>query len=318
MESTNPPSGISLSMNIETVDDAVILDEISTPVENRDVSSISATETDGITINRSKAGISPFVPIVKTPTYSAHSGTLSGYSVEIEDPEADTGYRCVGNVSPRYLLLSNQQVRDLACEIAQKSRMEFRESRIFWDGSRFLHIIDFLDHSMDVADGDGVGLSLITKSSYDKSWRFDMALMGKRFVCDNGMLSGEFFARVGFRHSIAGQESDWQDVVRQGMSVIESAPENLARFVHGLRKLRRTPMTDGHMRHIWGLSSGIGDAIKGQIMSRYVTAEEPTLFGFLNAGTNVFWHREKMTASDFGNNDVFSTNMLRYAFDHLK
>ena len=72
-----------------------------------------------------------------------------------------------------------------------------------------------------------------------------------------------------------------------------------------------------HLRNIWGLYPGIGDAIKGQIVSRYVASEEPTLFGFFNAGTNVFWHRDKMTASDFNNNDVFSTKMLRYAFDHL-
>lgn len=41
--------------------------------------------------------------------------------------------------------------------------------------------------------------------------------------------------------------------------------------------------------------------------------EEPTLYGLFNAGTNVFWHREKMTASDFSNNDAFSTAMLGLA-----
>ncbi len=114
MEPRNHKTEISLSTNPKSVFDVVILDESSTPIENRDVSHIEPTETDGITINCTKTGISPFVPIVKTPTYSAHSGTLSGYSVEIEDPEADTGFRCVGTVSPSYLLLTNEEVRNLA------------------------------------------------------------------------------------------------------------------------------------------------------------------------------------------------------------
>ena len=52
-------------------------------------------------------------------------------------------------------------------------------------------------------------------------------------------------------------------------------------------------------------------------MSRYVEHEEPTLFGLFNAGTCVFSHREKLTAADFANNDVFSSAMLGYAFEHL-
>ena len=167
-------------------------------------------------------------------------------------------------------------------------------------------------------DGDEAGLSLITRSSYDKSWRFEMALMGKRFLCDNGVISGEFFARVGFRHrENADQSSDWKNAVHEAMSVIQEAPSNLARFVEGLCILKSVAMTDRHLRNIWNLYPGIGDAIKGQIMSRYVTSEEPTLFGFFNAGTNVFWHRDKLTAADFNNTDVFSTQMQRYAFDHL-
>ena len=46
-------------------------------------------------------------------------------------------------MSKNYLLLSNEEVRDLAIEIAVQSGLPFKESRIFWDGSRFCHIIDF-------------------------------------------------------------------------------------------------------------------------------------------------------------------------------
>ena len=92
---------------------------------------------------------------------------------------------------------------------------------------------------VSAAPGDEVGLSLITRSSYDKSWRYECALMGKRFVCDNGALSGEFFARVSFKH-IQGanpdegpKEESWKEIVRQGMSVIDQAPGHRARARQG-------------------------------------------------------------------------------------
>ena len=322
----NTAADLALSGDGATTD-AVVLAESTGEVSHRDLSDIAVTELDGITINRTKNKVSPFVPILKTPTYSQNSGTLSGYAVEIEDAESPTGYKHVGSVSKNYLLLSNEEVRELAVEIAMQSGLNFKESRIFWDGSRFCHIVDFLE-TEEVDNGDEVGLSLITRSSYDKSWRYDCALMGKRFVCDNGAISGEFFARVSFKHLTSNhapggaedegpKEEAWKDIVRQGMTVIDRAPDDLHNFVRGLRLLKRAEMTDDHLRKVWTALPTIGDSIKGQVMSRYVGHEEPTLYGLFNAGTNVFSHREKMTAADFSNNDAFTSGLLSYAFDHL-
>ena len=295
--------------------DAIVLAESTSPVQHRDLVQIEPTELDGITINRAKGGLSPFVEIVKTPTHSENSGNLTGYAVEIEDPSSETGYRHVGNVSANYLLLPNEEVRALALEIASQSGLPFRESRMYWDGTRFLHVVDFEERET-ITDGDDVGLGLITRSSYDKSWRYDCALMGKRFVCDNGLISGEFFARVSFKHLSADQDSSWREVVKQGLTVLDAAPDDLYDFAGRLRALREAEMTDERLREMWPLFPSIGDGIMGQVMSRYLAHEEPTLYGFLNAGTNVFWHRERMTGSDFGHNDTFTTALLRYAREH--
>ncbi len=165
-----------------------------------------------------------------------------------------------------------------------------------------------------------MGLSLITRSSYDKSWRYECALMGKRFVCDNGAISGEFFARVSFKHLAgAGDPKDegWQQVVRQGMALIDQAPEDLHRYVVALRRLKAARMTDNRLREVWRALPGVGDAVKGQILSRYVDAEEPTLYGLFQAATWLFSHREKMTAADFANNDLATTALLRFAAERL-
>ncbi len=315
-------TGLQIGGDGATID-AVVLAESTGEVSHRDIGQIEVTDLDGITINRTKTGISPFVPILKTPTHSQNSGTLSGYAVEIEDTSSPTGYTHVGNVSKGYLLLSNEEVRDLAVEIAVQSGIPFRESRIFWDGSRFCHILDFLE-TESVEPGDEIGLSLITRSSYDKSWRYETALMGKRFVCDNGAISGEFFARVSFKHFAAAtsdgeepKEEAWKSIVRQGLSVIDRAPDDLHRYVEALRLLKAAPMTDTRLRDLWTAIPSVGDAIKGQVLSRYVSHEEPTLYGLFQAGTWLFSHREKMTASDFSNNDAFTSALLGYAFERL-
>jgi len=300
------PTGDGLSPETS---DAIVLAESASPVLHRDLSQLETTDLDGITINRTKNGLSPFVEIVKTPTHSKNSGNLTGYAIEIEDGSSETGYRHVGNVSANYLLLPNEEVRALALEIASQSGLPFRESRIYWDGTRFLHVIDFEERET-ITEGDEVGLGLITRSSYDKSWRYDCALMGKRFVCDNGMISGEFFARVSFKHLSADQDSSWREVVKQGLTVLDAAPDNLYDFAARLSALREIPMTDARLRELWPLFPSIGDGIMGQVMTRYLAHEEPTLYGFLNAGTNVFWHRERMTGSDFQHNEVFTSGLL--------
>lgn len=303
--------------------DETTLDDRTGPTLHPDLGQIAATEADGITINRTKRGTSPFVPIVKTPNYAQNSGNLTGFSVEMEDPDEKTGFRHIGNVSAGYLLLTNEEVRRLALEIAESSNLPYRESRIFWDGARFCHVVDFME-TEEITDGDEVGLSLITRSSYDCSWRYECALMGKRFACDNGLLSGEFFARVSFKHLKAssnpdrkGEDGQWKEIVREGLSVLDRAPDDLYRFARGLRILKNAPMTDKKLRALWPLFPTIGDSIKGQIMSRYLSDEEPTLHGFLNAGTNVFWHRERMTAADFAHNDAFTTALLQFSEEHL-
>lgn len=55
----------------------------------------------------------------------------------------------------------------------------------------------------------------------------------------------------------------------------------------------------------------------GQIMAWYLLHEEPTRYGFLQAATWTFWHRKKMTSTNFVNNDVFMTGLLGYAFESL-
>jgi hypothetical protein len=143
--------------------------------------------------------------------------------------------------------------------------------------------------------------------------------MGKRFLCDNGALSGEFFARVSFKHSHSADTTaePWKEIVRQGLGILQQAGENLYVFADVMRRLKKARMSDQHLRGFWQSLPRLGDSIKGKIVSRYVEHEEPTLYGLFNAGTNVLWHNKKMTSADFANNDIFTTTLINYAHEHL-
>ena len=290
--------------------------------EHKDLGAIAANQLiDGLpVINRTKNLLDPFAPIVKTPNYSENAGNLAGYSVEIEDRDAETGYRHLGNVSEKYLLMTNAEVRDVGLEIAEGTGLPYTESRAFFDGGRFAYVIDFGDVTEDVGlagEPDPVGLSLVMRSSYDQSWRFEAALMGKRFACDNGLLSGEFFARVSFKHTSGSDAEDWREVVRQGMRLVHRAPADLSRFCGALRRLRQAQTSDKRLREAWALFPQFGDGLVGKITRRYVEHEEPTLYGLLQAGTQVLWHDPKQTASSWSHNDAFVTGLVEYANKHL-
>lgn len=292
--------------------------------EHKDLSQIAANQTvDGIpVVNRTKTMISPFAPIVKTPNYSENSGQLAGYSVEIEDDSAPHGFRHLGAVSGRYLLMTNREVADLAFEVAEGSGLPWAPGRIFWDGGRCAVVVDFgPDVSQDVsASGDGsdpVGLSLVFRTSYDRSWRFEATLMARRFLCGNGLLAGEFFGHVSFRHTTGSAAEDWRGVVRDGLRLVHRAPADLARFVGALRALRRAQTSDRRLREALALFPQFGDALVGRVMRRYAEHEEPTLFGLMQAGTNVLWHDPRQTAASWGHNDDLVSGLVRYANDRL-
>ena len=284
------------------------------PTPDASVRSARPRALESVTTNKDPNGVDPFAPILVTPTHSENSGTPSGYAVELADPSEPTGYRHVGNVSANYLLLPNDQVRTLALEIAAQTNQPFRESGLFWDGKRMMHTVDLLGHTEAVTPGDDHGLRLVTMTSYDKSWRYRCMLGVVRFQCSNGTVAGDFLASIDFKHVAASgtpRAESWRGVVRQAMAVIDSAPEDLDRFVGAMRVLKGARTTDGRLREIWSALSALPDGVKGRIMGRYVEAEENSLYGFYNAGTAVLSKRgEKATAADVGHLDAFCSAML--------
>src|SRR5690606_13324163 len=112
----------------QMVTDAVVLDEREGGIQHRDLGQILPTELDGITINRTKTKVDPFIPIRKERLVDQLTGAPSkAFGVWVPDPGSPQGWRDMGTVSENYLLLTNREVRDLALEIAGASGLPHKE-----------------------------------------------------------------------------------------------------------------------------------------------------------------------------------------------
>jgi hypothetical protein len=68
-------------------------------------------------------------------------------------------------------------------------------------GARTIVMYTFPAHTIEVADGDNVCLTIKVLNSYDGSWRF-MTLVGAvREICTNGMVIGEWFSEDLMKHT---------------------------------------------------------------------------------------------------------------------
>lgn len=278
-------------------------------VEHKDIADILPSED--ITINRSKGKVSPFVPILKTPNYAQNSGLQTGYSVEIQDLKAESGYRQVcPHVSTSYLLIPNQEIYDLGTRICEESGNPFKVSRIFWDGARFAVIYDFDSVSAEIEGEDRINLSLVIRNSYNKAWAAEASLMGKRFLCDNGVLSGEFFSRVRFKHTEGSR--NWDELIEQGLGTLTTAQSSLEEVAGAMRRMRTVDADNAFMREVFSRQlPDIGPLNTGKILQEYWKGDDHSAYGLFNAGTNVFWHDKSFSANSFALNRALVDGMVR-------
>lgn len=276
-------------------------------------------------------GIDAYAPINKVPTRTL-SGTTVGYAVEIEDFESPTGWSLVApHVSENYLLVENQEVRTIAHEIADASGWQFEENEMSFDGKNYVLTLDVVDPEVrqridDFRQGGGhriiprevrddfMTFGLMFRNSYDAKQAFDFVLYMKRLVCSNGAVSVKHFARHRFTHTL--KHADWREEVSRAASVIRTGPSHLKKFLAAAGLLAEREVNQDFLSEFRsGPGKKLGVTQWGAIMDRWVTKEEPTAYGILNAATNVLWHG-KLNASDLKANEAVVTGLLDYAITY--
>jgi hypothetical protein len=257
---------------------------------------------------------SPYAPIEKSPLYAADQMQSKGYSVRLQDEESETGWKEVGLVSEDYLLVPNKEVRDMALEIAHQSPFEWTNEKTHFDGKRFSYaLVANTGYGREVAQGDVVTIGMLFQNSYDGSLKLSASMFAYRLVCSNGMLQPETFRRMKFKHEL--RSSGWEEETRRALSMIEGAEENLERFCSAANRLAEMPVGSSELAHL--RQDGLGDlpvTLWGRVLDRYLSEEEHTAWGLLNAGSNVVWHRDR-SFSDYTHNETITQSLTEFAME---
>jgi hypothetical protein len=254
-----------------------------------------------------------YAAIEKQPLVTQDGMRSRGFTVRLEDPAAADGWREVGIVSEDYLLVPNQDVRDMALEITDRSGVPWKESKTFFDGKRFVYALTTTSDglSAEVVPGDVLSIGLMFENSYDGSRRLAVNLYANRLVCSNGLVLPEHFARLRFKHTSAS--AGWESETQRALSMIASAGDDLRRFANIARRLDDVDFSIPEMEAIRkrGLAK-LPVSLWGRVIDRFLLHEEPSAWGFLNAGTNVFWHNEKGSIQDFKHNATMSAAVIDF------
>jgi hypothetical protein len=251
---------------------------------------------------------------VEVTELAARDGMTSGArSVRIADSEADTGWREAGIVSPNYLLVRNRDAQSMAHAIADRSGLPFREHRTIFDGKRYALVLTATEGVTEqVRVGDVLGLGLMLRNSYDGSERLSASVIVYRLLCGNGMVAGQLFHRVAFRHGL--RSSGWQEELGRSMAMLSAAPAGLRRFAEAASRLSRMELTAARLKALRkGPLAALPLTVWARALDRTLLHEEATMFGLLNGGTNTLWHAERPSLSDLAHNEAVTSALISFA-----
>ena len=249
--------------------------------------------------------MNPYAEIRKVPLdYNGVSS--SAWSVQMDKP--DKGWDEVGVVSNKYMLLSNQEVKDAADRVAQECNVNFKEDKTFFNNRVYMHSL-VSDHVVgDIEKGDDVALGMQFWNSYDGSKAFGFSLMLYRLLCTNGMMSKQAFGTFRFKHSPDNEkwEEDISKVINNINNVERGAYTGIESILERFKALNETTVnTDmlGTIRHKHLQDIPVG--LWGGIVDRFTNTEhyqKHTGWNLLNSATDILWHKEKPTVASYDQN----------------
>ena len=257
--------------------------------------------------------LDPYAAIEKRRLITPDGMRSNGHTVRLADATQPGGWRECGVVGPSYLCVENAAVRDLAYEVADRSGLGFEAERTFFDGKRYgLYMAATEKGLVETTVGDFVGLGMAFQNSYDGSQKLQASLYVHRLACLNGMLVPDLLGRVAVKHDPSGVH--WEEEVSRVLAAVERAPERLYRFAEAARNLAGMRITASRLREIRAdVLASMPVSLWGQVVDRFLSAEELTGWGLLNAATNVLWHAEKATSATYMHNEAATSALVKYA-----
>jgi hypothetical protein len=267
--------------------------------------------------------MNPYLPIRKVPL-DYNGIQSSAFSVQTERPPKPSKdgmsmtiptWKEAGVVKHSYLLIPNQEVKDLVDQLTTSTPWTWNVVREFFDGKRFVYTLATKDLQHEVAVGDAIGLGINAWNSYDGSVSFHLRFMAYRLICLNGMTSNDSFFQYRFKHDKSSE--GYAEEIDKAGKLFDQADTKLADFCDRAKKLLRPmpikELQDIRNNYVRDLPTSVwGKVVDKLFADKAKTPSTYTAWDVMNAATATLWHNDKPTVSDYKHNQYCVDNLLRY------
>ncbi len=258
--------------------------------------------------------VHPFIPVHKKQLQHDNGMPSQAYAITIGDDRNE-----VGIVKAGYTMVDNREISEIGAEIRDTSGFGWKPVKAWCNGKQFREIHEVIDPSVGTKVpevGDVVTMIMEVVNSYDSTLRAGVMWYPMVLSCFNGNRSKRYGWQYLFKHNANGV--NWQDEIRKAGNILKNqSPMSLQAFASACGKLQK-PIGNEELRVIRQgehYLSKLPPQRFAQTMDEYLNKQDFTAWGLLQAGTNVLWHKDKMTNADFTNNTLLVDGMLRYGED---
>tara|TARA_Y100000004_G_scaffold136040_1_gene153992 strand:- start:5768 stop:6568 length:801 start_codon:yes stop_codon:yes gene_type:complete len=243
----------------------------------------------------------------------------SAYAVQRRDTDKEGGltWKECGVVGSNYLLVPNEEVRDMALEIATKSKLDWSAMKTFFDGKRYIHFMQSKTNTTEIAEGDDVALGMGFWNSYDGSTALQFRTFLVRLLCTNGMITKDFMNLMRFKHNKTSE--GYEDEIINAAKIVDNCGNDVHEVTSRMRKMVETPINLNELATLRNTYlSDLPVTLWGKISSHFLEKErekiyykDTTYWDFYNACTDILWHEKKPTMASFEHNQKITDNLLQ-------
>ena len=273
-----------------------------------------------------KPKLDPYAKIRKVPLVGTDGTSSSAFGIQTDTgKKGKSKWKEVGVVKDDYLLVSNQQVLDMAQDIISRSSLQWELSKEFFNGKHLglyytakdqKYTIDSED---GIKNGDDIAIGLHFLNSYDGTKALTAGLHLMRLICTNGMTTNHSLSDVRILHDKSNAK--WENDVEKILGLVDTSEDKISSMMKAYSEMDRSILDEGMLRHIANnVIPGISDGTFGKIYRKFSKdnkGNSSTVWDFYNACTDVLWKNPNQTKADFTNNAYVTDRMIEFTNKEL-
>lgn len=248
----------------------------------------------------------PYTAIKTLPLSSSQAGKPEKIAVHLPDPTEDSGWRRVGSIPLGQPVLPNTAIRKIALEIGGRCPMQWKEAKVFFDGTRFAYALVAQGGPVAAVGGKRLRLGLLFQNSYDATWAPSMRLMAFIGEEEIGVLSNRSLPRVFFQGS-AHTDTD----LKKALSLLDESKALLRALSDKLWELNSWHLQEAELhqlRCLWPDPSS--PAAQSPLTEWLLQKREGTAWSLLQVLLRRLWHQDGGPSLAFLANAALTDGLL--------